>query len=87
MTNERNFNAWVEDQTTDKLSGFPFSVFHNGSIVGRFSTEPYAKLMMDTLIRADLIHELGSGVLDEILNVLIDQVSELQSRKWIAPSK
>jgi hypothetical protein len=33
------------------------------------------------------MHEIGGGVFDEILNLLMDQVSDMQSRKWIAPSK
>lgn len=84
MTIDRPFDIWVEEGMTED---FRFAVVQKGAIIGRFCKEPHAQLLADTLIRAELIHDLGSNVVDEILCMLVDQISELRSRKWIALPK
>lgn len=84
---KKSYNSWVESKEVDRLSEFPFSFVHDGVVVGRFTTERYALFMMDMIVRAEMMHEIGGGAFDEILNLLVDQISSMQSRKWIAPSK
>jgi hypothetical protein len=84
---KKSYNSWVESKDDDRLSEFPFSVVHDGTIVGRFTTERYALFMMDMIVRAEMMHEIGNGAFDDIMNLLMDQVSDMQSRKWITPSK
>jgi hypothetical protein len=47
---KKSYNSWVESKDDDRLSEFPFSVIHDGAIVGRFTTERYALFMMDMIV-------------------------------------